>query len=187
MPAHFTGNATAFGIDRTMSDTTTEFQPATLPAAAPRPAFGRQLVDAVIARLRGVVLAASHQAPAGRVHAGFGRSHLSPVRGRPEKPDRFLEAAAGIGRDPAARPGRVQPLFGVRGRRPAVVSADACGIEIPRRCRDFLAGRSRLHGDQPSGASSLARLSVRWRSGLRPGRPAFLRGSSCHPQRCPPS
>jgi hypothetical protein len=39
-----------------MSDTTTEFQPATLPAVAPRPAFSRQLVDAVIARLRGVSL-----------------------------------------------------------------------------------------------------------------------------------
>jgi hypothetical protein len=39
-----------------MSDTTTEFQPATLPAAAPRPALSRQLVGAAIARLRGVSL-----------------------------------------------------------------------------------------------------------------------------------
>ena len=37
-----------------MSDTTTEFQPATNPIAAPRPTFGRQLLDAVIARLRAV-------------------------------------------------------------------------------------------------------------------------------------
>jgi hypothetical protein len=39
-----------------MSDTTTEFQHATLPGAAPRPALGRQLVGAAIARLRGVSL-----------------------------------------------------------------------------------------------------------------------------------
>jgi hypothetical protein len=39
-----------------MSETTTEFQPVTLPAVAPRPAFSRQLVDAAIAQLRGVSL-----------------------------------------------------------------------------------------------------------------------------------
>lgn len=37
-----------------MSDTTTEFQSTTLPAAAPRSSFGRQLADAAVARLRGV-------------------------------------------------------------------------------------------------------------------------------------
>ena len=39
-----------------MSQTTTEFQPATLPVVAPRPAFKRQLRDAAIARLRAVPL-----------------------------------------------------------------------------------------------------------------------------------
>jgi hypothetical protein len=39
-----------------MSETTTEFQSATLPAVAPRPAIGRQVVAAVVARLRGVPL-----------------------------------------------------------------------------------------------------------------------------------
>jgi hypothetical protein len=39
-----------------MSETTTEFQRATLPAVASRPAFSRQLVDAAIAQLRGVSL-----------------------------------------------------------------------------------------------------------------------------------
>jgi hypothetical protein len=39
-----------------MSQTTTEFQPATLPVIAPRPAFGRQLRDAAFARLRAMPL-----------------------------------------------------------------------------------------------------------------------------------
>jgi hypothetical protein len=37
-----------------LSETTTEFQPAARPVVAPRPAFGRQLRDAVMARLRAV-------------------------------------------------------------------------------------------------------------------------------------
>ena len=37
-----------------LSETTTEFQPAARPIVAPRPAFGRQLRDAVMARLRAV-------------------------------------------------------------------------------------------------------------------------------------
>src|SRR3569832_99959 len=43
-----------FEIDRTMSETTTELQSATLPAVAPRPTFGRQVADGATARLRGV-------------------------------------------------------------------------------------------------------------------------------------
>ena len=39
-----------------MSQTTTGFQPATLPVIAPRPAFRRQLLDAALARLRAVPL-----------------------------------------------------------------------------------------------------------------------------------
>ena len=56
---------------------------------------------------------------------GLRGGDLSQLRSRAEEPDRDLEAASGGRRDPAARSGRLQPVFGIRGRRPSALSAHA--------------------------------------------------------------